>query len=175
MDDKRWDEKGIQDELRLYRQMKCQAEQLRLDIATWDDILETMRNEAIEGAVLGSSPESDMPKGNATSDPTGRIGTRLPDEIDRTRAKVELRDLVRRVARVDAWLGALSNRERTIVRMLYIDGMVWGEVVYHYNQRPTDGFARAERTLMQWKQEAVRRLLKIANYEICSDPAAISQ
>lgn len=160
--------KQIERELCLYQEIKCQAELLRLDISAWDDITNNDRDEAIEAAVFRTPSSLGMPISSGTlSDSTGRLATALPDSHNQSIARAQLRILERCVARVDAWLAAISNRERAILRMLYMDGMRWGEVTFQYNSRPTDGKPRDPRTLKRWKTNAIaciERLEMSRNY-----------
>ena len=160
----RWTEEAIENELRQYRANKCRAEELRIDLEAAREYLAEDRDGSIEAAALHHPQEPDAGRGNTISDATARIAMRLPDEAGVREMSAELARLERRVRRVDSWLGALSNRERLIVTLFYVEGMVWGEVVYSYNKQPSDGMPRAERTIMLWKQEAVKRIVRVANF-----------
>ena len=157
-----WTREAIEHHLRMYRERRCHAEQLRLDIAGWQDAIKA-RDEAIAAAALRTPPEPDMPRSGTTSDPTSRIAMRLPDEVELSRMRIQLRMLQRDVRRVESWLEALPNRQRLILRMAYVDGYVWGEIVTAYNANPSDGEPREERTLKRWKQEGLDMVFRLAN------------
>ena len=158
-----WTREAIEHHLRMYRERRCHAEQLRLDIAGWKDAIKA-RDEAIAAAALRTPPEPDMPRSGTTSDPTSRIAMRLPDEVELSRMRIQLRMLQRDVRRVESWLEALPNRERILISMVHVDGMVWSEAVTTYNSKPPDGIAREERTLRRWKHQGIDSIVKLANY-----------
>ena len=159
----RWTEEAIENELRQYRANKCRAEELRIDLEAAREYLAEDRDGSIEASALHHPQEPDAGRGNAVSDATARIAIKLPDEEYVREVSAELAQLDRRVRRVNAWLGALSNREKMIVTLYYIDGMVWGEVVYAYNSKPTDGKTREEITLKRWRVDALQRIKKVSN------------
>ena len=158
-----WTEETIENELRQYRANKCCAEECRLDLEAARENITDNRDESIAAAVLQRAQGSDALHSSTVSDPTGRISFCLPDEADISRMSTEMMRLERRLRRVDAWMGALTNRERMIVRMFYIEGMVWGEVVFAYNANPTDGMGRDEKTVKRWRNEAIQRIKTVAN------------
>jgi len=145
-----------------------------LDIEAGQELLRACRDESIEAAALkrpdciqsiGNGDEERgfvMPKSNDVTDATARLAACLPEEADIRAMCVELAGLERRVRRVDAWMGALTNRERMVIDLFYIRGMVWAEVVFAYNSKPTDGIAREEGTMRRWRREALLRIEKVA-------------
>ena len=170
----RWTAERIEGELRLYRANRCRSEELRLDIEAERELLRVNRDESIESAALkrprcietiGAGDDERgivMPGSGEPSDVTPSLAACLPDEADMRAMCVELADIERRVRRVDAWMGALTNRERLIIDLFYIKGMVWAEVVFTYNSRPTDGIAREEGTMRRWRREGLERIEKVA-------------
>ena len=159
----RWTAERIESELRQYRENRCRATELRLDIEAERELLTALRDESIEASALRHPPEPDMPRSSVPPDSTARLAACLPDEADMRAMYVELAGLERRVRRVDAWMGALTNRERLIVELFYIQGMVWAEVVFAYNSHPTDEVARGEGAIRRWRREALSRIEKVAN------------
>ena len=170
----RWTSERIEGELRQYRANRCRAEELRLDIEAQRELLRVCRDESIEAGALmrpkcietiGTGDDERgivMPGSSEPSDATPRLAECLPDETHMRAMSAELAGLERRVRRVDAWMGALSNRERLIIELYYIKGMVWAEVVFTYNSMPTDGIAREEGTMRRWRREGLERIEKVA-------------
>lgn len=158
-----WTKGAIETELRRLPELICQAEQMRLDIEGWQEMMNLLQNEAIEAGTFKKPNEPDMPRSSTTSDPTARLAMRLPDAVELQRARIELAKLERRIRRIEAWMRGLPNRQKVIVKKYYAEGMVWGEVINTYNAAPTDGIPREERTLRRWRDEGVIMIEKLAN------------
>lgn len=143
-----------------YREKRCKAEQLRLDIEALQD--EACSDESIEAATFAGQRTTGMPRATTPSDVTGRLAAGMPDRLLLDEYGAELRVLERQIRRMDAWIAALPCRERRVVELFYVQGMTWVEVVYAYNTQAGDG-GRSERALMDMKRSAIQRIERISN------------
>ena len=108
-------------DLEALRWRKENVQLLRSQIAELDDSIQCARIAKI----------SDMPKGTPNADLWEEVIDRK-DEI-KARYVKELRELLAEIQRVDDWLETLSERDKTLIRLRFYEGVTWQGIADHFN------------------------------------------
>lgn len=139
-----WTKASVDEALKSYTEDKARAMHLEIEIGE----MERRYNAAVSSLTEDeASPKAQvitgMPHGTAVGHPTEDIAIRLasgwmPPEFKDMREQIdklkdEYRPLEMRVRYVEAWLGALSNRERWIMEHQFMKGEFWRDVINDYN------------------------------------------
>jgi hypothetical protein len=123
-----------------YREHAARCEYLEAQIPELERLAKNLRAHIVDDEISITQVISDMPRGTAISDPTGRLGMLLasgyiPDDIKKLEQEIqekkdELKHKSITVVFVNAWLKGLTDRERFIVQKKAIDGAYWSELIY---------------------------------------------
>lgn len=129
--------------LESYRQCAARRECLRLEIPLAQEQLALEQERALESDAL-PRPGVEAPRGGGPGDPTARLAVRYASgyqpryiremAADVRRMQDELRECDAVCRYVDAWRGALNDRERLVVDLHMIGGETYAAVL--------DAFAR---------------------------------
>lgn len=134
---------------------------------------------AIEAATAGLAGDlagpgaqviTDMPRGTSVGNPTEKIGVMLAsgyksDEIRELESKLgdltaEYTERKKTVDYVTSWLNGLPERERWMIEMQVIDGVIWREILMKYPER--FGEYRSKDTLKRIRDRALDMIIDMA-------------
>ena len=105
-------------QLRAYKELRRERDQLASMIGDIEAVMYGPRAIRMDGMPHGSS-------GN-TGGPTEAMATRHIDLLRQYQEKVDM--LTERLAEIEQAIEVLEPRERTLIRLHYIEGLVWEEV-----------------------------------------------
>lgn len=113
---------------------------------------------------------TDMPRGTSVGNPTEKIGIMLAsgyksDEIQELEAKLgellaEYTERKKTVDYVESWLGGLPERERWMIEMQVVDGVIWREIITKYPEK--FGEYRSKDTLKRIRDKAFEMIIDMA-------------
>lgn len=161
----------IEEMLKTYRFEVGRCGHLGNDI----DLLEAQINKAREElaeelAGPGAQVITDMPRGTTVGNPTEKLGIMLAsgyktDEIREMEAKLsemlaEYTERRKTVRYVESWLNGLPERERWMIEMQVIDGVIWREIIAKYPER--FGEYRSKDTLKRIRDRAIEMIIDMA-------------
>ena len=104
-------------QLRAYRDIKRERDRLDAMIANMESILYGPRSPQLSGMPRG---------GSGPSAPTEDAAVQHADLLNRYEQKVA--ELTRALAEIETAIECLDPRERTLIRLYYIEGLTWEEV-----------------------------------------------
>ena len=104
------------DQLRAFRDIKRERDRLDAMLANIESILYSPRPTKLSG----------MPRGGGPGKPTEDAAIRHADLLNRYGEKVL--ELTKALAEVERAIECLEPRERTLIRLYYIEGLTWEEV-----------------------------------------------
>jgi RNA polymerase sigma factor (sigma-70 family) len=104
-------------QLRAYRDIKRERDRLDAMIANLEGIIYGPRSPQITGMPHG---------GGGPGTPTEDAAIRHADLVNRYEAKVA--ELTKALVEIESAIECLDPRERTLIRLYYIEGLTWEEV-----------------------------------------------
>lgn len=154
-----------------YRRCAARRDCLKLEIPLARRQLEAEREDALRGEALpGHSLET--PRAGAPGDPTGRVALRFASgyqpmyiremEGDLARMQDELRECETVCRCVEAWRGALSEREQLIIDRHVIDGETYAEVMEVFSHRFPAAAITSPEGLKKLNLRAVAKICAVA-------------
>lgn len=118
----------------------------------------------------GAQTISDMPRGTAVGNPTEKLGIMLAsgyksEEMQDMEAKLaellaEYTERKKTVVYVERWLNGLPERERWMIEMQVVDGVIWREIIVKYPER--FGEYRSKDTLKRIRDRAFELIIDMA-------------
>ena len=118
-----------------YKLCLGKSKHLEIEISILTKRVEQLKQTAMSDAALGCQQYSGMPHGSGTSDATGRVAVMFADGFKPqyiTENEQDLLGLIKEknaadstVLFVEAWLDALSEKERFVVERKFINGESW--------------------------------------------------
>jgi RNA polymerase sigma factor (sigma-70 family) len=105
-------------QLRAYKDLRQERDYLAQMIEDIEAVMYGPRAVRMDGMPRGGS--------GSTGGPTAELATRHLDLVQQYTEKVTL--LTERLAEIEQAIEVLEPRERTLIRLHYIEGMVWEEV-----------------------------------------------
>ena len=158
-----------------YRRCAARRDFLQVEILRAEAELERAQEHLVEDSVLpGRSP--DVPRGKGTGDPTARMAVRflsgyrpaymqeMAGDIRRLKDEMGECDWVCRS--VNAWRGALSDRERLVIDRHVIGGESYNEVLADFAQAYPGTAVTSRDGLRRIKNRAMEKMYKAAGAEI---------
>lgn len=125
---------------------------------------------AYDLAGLGAQVITDMPRGTNVGNPTEKIGIMLADgwltdDIREKEARLgelqaEYDERHKTVVFVESWLNGLPERERWMIEMQVIDGVIWRELIALYPEK--FGEYRSKDTLKRIRDKALDMIYDMA-------------
>ena len=166
-----WTKAKVDDAIKTYYSDKARAEHLALEIAELERRIKTaVSNLAGDEAGPKAQRISDMPHGTSVGNPTEELGMKLasgwlPPEVKEMQSDLksfqfEYSDLMLRVRFVDAWMGALNERERWVIMHQYSQQDTWHNVMTDYQK--TYGDFVSKETLKRMRGAAFKKVYRIA-------------
>ena len=166
-----WTEEAVNAVLATYTSDKARAEHLKVEIENITQLIAEMeKSVAANAAAIGAQALTGMPHGSGISDPTASTAIRLAsgwegEDIEQLKAEkrdyeAELKQRLRTVAYVDAWLTALTEREAWLIRKQVLNGEFWRDIVDDYSRDYQ--FRISQDTLARIKQKAMRKIYRAA-------------
>lgn len=161
----------VEEMLKTYRFEVGRCAHLLLDI----DLIKRQIARAEEGlagdlAGPGAQVITDMPRGTSVGNPTERLGMLLAsgyktDEIREMEAELgelmaEYTERRKTVDYVEGWLAGLPERERWMIEMQVIDGVIWREIIAKYPEK--FGEYRSKDTLKRIRDRAMEMIIDMA-------------
>lgn len=133
-----------------YREYSARCDYLRREIPRLETLVQQLRNDVVDNEVHITQVISDMPRGSSTSDPTGKLGTKLAigyepkyiaeieEEIKEKKSELKFKDIT--VWSVEAGLKSLTPKERYLVERKYIYEDFWRNIVEGFNNTFSEGY-----------------------------------
>lgn len=153
-----------------YREYDSRVTYLNVLVRETEKLLESLRRTVVEDSISITQVISDMPRGTATSDPTGKLGAMLAEgyepehiqqvEEDLDAMKLEIKSKEHVIVCVNAWLICLSDRERFVIEHKVIAGMYWREMIPVYKREFGDEYSK--QGLKRIKAKALEKIYGIA-------------
>lgn len=135
-----------------YRDNTARVAMLRNQVSELEYLLEQLRANVVSDTVRITATLSDMPRGGQLSDPTARLAMMLAEgisprhiqqvESELESLKAQLHKAETPVKTVDAWLLALTERQRFVLIRKSIDRMTWREIIYTFQQQYGTSYSR---------------------------------
>lgn len=141
-----WTKQAVDEAVKSYARDKARAAHLEIEIAELERRID-LAVTALAGDEAGPKAQkiSDMPHGTTVGNPTEQLAVKLAsgwlppevrdmisearalqDEYDKTSARVKF---------VEAWMGALSDRERWIITHQCIQQEYWRDILADYDKQ----------------------------------------
>lgn len=161
----------IEEMLKTYRFEVGRCGHLENDIALTKEQIERAK-AGLAGDLAGPGAQviTDMPRGTTVGNPTEKLGMMLAsgyksDEIRELEAKLceliaEYTERKKTVDYVSSWLNGLPERERWMIEMQVIDGVIWREILTKYPER--FGEYRSKDTLKRIRDKAFDMIVDMA-------------
>ena len=118
----------------------------------------------------GAQVITDMPRGTTVGNPTEKLGMMLAsgyksEEIRELESKLgeliaEYTERRKTVDYVSSWLSGLPERERWMIEMQVVDGVIWREIITKYTER--FGEYRSKDTLKRIRDRAMEMIIDMA-------------
>lgn len=166
-----WTKAKVDEAIKTYVSDKARAEHLALEI---DELDKRIKMAVTHLAEDEASPKAqkitDMPHGTSVGKPTEELAVKLasgwlPPEVKEMQSEMksfqfEYSDLMLKVRFVDAWMGALTDRENWILRHQVMRNEFWRDVLDDYSKQ-FGGYATKE-TLKRLRANAFKQIYGIA-------------
>lgn len=160
----------INEALSMYLERVARREFLDNEIKLLRDMLEAAVTEMVDDEVSLSQELTGMPHGTAISDPTGKLGLRLACGFE-SWSVMQIREELKKlqdeyytlthwVAFVDAWMKCLTEKERLLVELKYIQKLSWDEIISNYQRKYGQRYGRSGMKIQVAK--AMEKVYKIA-------------
>lgn len=160
----------VDEMLQSYRECAARCAHLEREIPELKRLVDELKTEIVDDEVKTTSVLSDMPKGNATSDPTGKLGMKLatgfmPTRITEIEAEIaekeaELQSILPTKIFVEAWLSGLNDRERFVVERKQLDGCYWRILIDEFHAKFRELYSK--RALQYIYEVAMEKIYRIA-------------
>ena len=160
----------VNEALSLYLERLSRSEHLKNEIALLRETLENARSEMIDNEVSLSQEMTGMPHGTSISDPTGKLGLMFACgfeswDVKQIRMELEekeneMKELERWVAFVRAWLMGLTDKERLLIELKYIQKLSWDEIINSYQKEYGQRYGRSGMKVMV--QKAIEKVYNVA-------------
>ena len=107
------------EQLRAYRGIKLERDNLEKMIATFERILRDPRNKPLSGMPKGKTGQSGQPESAA-----------VKHEAVLARYRQKLDELAQALKDIEDVIEGLEPRERTLIRLYYAEGLTWEKVCH---------------------------------------------
>ena len=134
----------INEALSSYLERVARCEYLENEIKLLHEILEHEEKIMVNDSVSLSQELTGMPHGTSISDPTGKLGLKLACGFESwsvKQIKEEIKKLTDEynnqkywVAFVVAWLKCLTEKEKMLIELKYIQKLSWDEIISRYQR-----------------------------------------
>ena len=161
---------NINEALSCYLERLARCEFLENELAMLHEMLETSEKEMINDEVSLSQEITGMPHGTSIGDPTGKLGLRLAcgfeswtvKQIKEEIAKLqeEYNTLRYWVVFVQAWLKCLTDKERMLIEMKYIQKLSWDEIINKFQKEYGQRYGKSGMKILV--QKSLEKVYKIA-------------
>jgi len=131
--------------LQSYHSMEDRCRELRVEIAFLEESLRVNERSMVSDQVSMSQAITGMPHGSSVGDPVGRLALNIAMgkvSVFVRQIQEELQDayaeqshLKELISQVDSWLDALSEPERTLVRMKAVNQESWRDIVRYFRKQ----------------------------------------
>ena len=160
----------INEALSTYLEKLARCEFLESEIKILSEMLEKAESEMVDDEVSLSQELTGMPHGTSISDPTGKLGLRLACGFESwsvkqikeelTKFNEEYNTLRYWVAFVQAWMKCLTEKERMLVELKYIQKLSWDEIINSYQKAYGQKYGKSGMKVLV--QKSIEKVYKIA-------------
>ena len=160
----------INEALSMYLERLARCEFLDTEIKILSEMLEKAESEMVDDEVSLSQELTGMPHGTSISDPTGKLGLRLACGFESWSVKQIKEELANMreeyntlrywVAFVQAWLKCLTEKERKLIEMKYIQKLSWDEIINNYQREYGQKYGKSGMKVLV--QKSIEKVYKIA-------------
>ena len=149
-----------------YNSNRARFAYLEVAIADLADQIGKARSMMITNEVMRASGLDGMPKGNAVTSQVENLAVRLADgwtpeyvtemEEELKGMQIEKESVRRKVAYVDAWLLALSEKQGWVIRQHIIAGKSWAEMIFLWGKE----YGTASKTTMKRLRDSAMAVIE---------------
>lgn len=160
----------VNEALSAYLERLARCEFLDGELKLLREMLEKAESEMVNDEVSLSQELTGMPHGSSVGDPTGKLGLKLAcgfeswsvKQIKEEIAKLteEYNTLKYWVSFVCAWLKCLTDKERLLIEMKYIQKLSWDEIINRYQKEYGQRYGKSGMKILV--QKAMEKVYKIA-------------
>lgn len=161
---------SINEALSMHLERVARAEFLETEIKVLHEMLEVAEKEMVNDEVSLSQQLTGMPHGTAISDPTGKLGLRLACGYESWRVQ-QIKDEIKKlqdeyntlchwIAFVKAWLKCLTDKEKLLIELKYIQKLSWDEIIIAYQKNYGQRYGKSGMKVQV--QKAIEKVYKIA-------------
>ena len=160
----------INEALSLYLERVARCEFLESEIKMLREILEKEESEMVDDEVSLSQELTGMPHGTSIGDPTGRLGLKLACGFESwsvKQIKEEITKLMEEynttkywISFVVAWLKCLTDKERMLIELKYIQKLSWDEIINKYQREYGQRYGKSGMKILV--QKSIEKIYKIA-------------
>ena len=160
----------VNEMLNEYLARLSRSEFLQSELEMLGELLKEAENEMVNDEVSLSQQITGMPHGSSVVDPVGKLGLKLAcgyeswtvkdikNEIEEKQR--EFSRLKYSVSFVQAWLKCLTDKERLLIELKYIQQLSWDEIIREYQKRFCQRYGRSSMKILVKK--AMEKVYKIA-------------
>jgi len=160
----------VNEALSAYLERMARCEFLDGEIKLLREMLEKAEREMVDDEVSLSQELTGMPHGTSIGDPTGRLGLKLACGFESWSVKQIKEELIKLneeyntlkywVAFVGAWLKCLTDKERMLIEMKYIQKLSWDEIINAYQKAYGQRYGKSGMKILV--QKSIEKIYKIA-------------
>ena len=153
-----------------YLERVARCEFLDSEIGILREMLNKAETEMVDDEVSLSQELTGMPHGTSISDPTGKLGLRLACGFESwtvkqikeelTKLQEEYNTLKYWVSFVRAWMMCLTDKEKMLVEMKYIQKLSWDEIINKYQKEYGQRYGKSGMKILV--QKSIEKVYKIA-------------
>ena len=160
----------VSEALSMHLERLARCEFLENEVKILREMLEVAEREMVDDAVSLSQELTGMPHGTSISDPTGKLGLKLACGFESWNVK-QIREEIERlqgeyntlrywVAFVRAWLKCLTDKERMLIELKYIQKLSWDEIINAYQRAYGQKYGKSGMKVLV--QKSIEKVYKIA-------------
>lgn len=142
-----------------YRALRLKIDTLRNELDRMG--IDTWEEEEIESRALGRIT-SGMPHSSRISDKTSSIAVAMSADTTIRDMLKELNDFERDMRELNTWMDALEHKMEVVMRLRYMHGMRWADVLDHFNDE-TKYPLSSECQIRNIRENAIRTILSMVN------------
>ncbi|MFA5378474.1 MAG: hypothetical protein WC455_22155 [Dehalococcoidia bacterium] len=158
----------IESELRTYREKSARLAVLRARAVEIEHKIIELRARAEDPSGVGAAVLDGMPhvkSGTSVVERQAILGEHDTDEIRDLQHELErvnglAYEVGCEVARVEAWIMALSERERFVIKAFYFDGLFWGTIRRRYEDEYK--MPLSERQMKRLRIQAIEKIERVS-------------
>lgn len=161
---------AVEKHLKEYREYSARCEYLRQEIPRLEKVVQELRDDIVDNEVHITQVITDTPRGNTTSDPTGKLGAKLaqgynPHYIQEIEEEIKQKQLELKYKDVSVWsvetgMKALTPKEQFLIERKYIQEDFWRNIVEGFNATFNEGYNNKD-TLKKMIDKGLEKMARV--------------